>query len=89
MSWVIPKINWQLGVGGGNIGSGENGGWRSRRFLEETKIIGVSQDISVNQSTKGITIEEGGSIWDVISDNGDFKNVAVGIGGESGGRFDA
>ena len=57
--------------------------------MEETKIIGVGQDISVNQSTKGVTIEEGGSIWDVISDNGDFKNVAVGIGGESGGRFDA
>lgn len=88
MSWVVPKINWQLGVSGGNIGGGKDRGWRSRRFLEETKIIGVGQDISVNQSTKGVTIEEGGSIWDVISDNGDFKNVAISIGGESGGRFD-
>lgn len=89
MSWVIPKINWQLGVSGGNIGCGKDCGWRSRRFLEETKVIGVGQDISVNQSTKGVTIEEGGSIRDVISNNGDFKNVAVGISGESGGRFDA
>lgn len=88
MSWVVPKINWQLGVGGGNIGSGENGGWGSRRFLEETKVIGVGQDISVDQSTKGVTIEEGGSIWNIVSNNRDFKNVAVGIGGESGSRFD-
>ena len=87
MCWVVPKINWQLGVGGGNIGGGKDRGWGSRRFLEETKVIGVGQNISVDQSTKGVTIEEGGSIRDVISDNGNFKNVAIGIGGESGGRF--
>lgn len=88
MSWIVPKINWQLGVGGGNIGGGKDRGWRGRRFLEETKVIGVGQNISVDQSTKGVTIEEGGSIRDVISDNGNFKNVAISIGGESGGRFD-
>ena len=88
MCWVVPKINWQLGVSGGNIGGGKDRGWRSWRFLEETKVVGVSQNIGVDQSTKSVTIEEGGSIWNIVGNNRDFKNVAVGIGGESGGRFD-
>lgn len=53
--------------------------------MEETKIIGVGQDISVNQGAKGVAIEEGGSIGDIISNNGDFKNVAVGVCGKRSG----
>lgn len=88
LSWIVPEIDWKFGIGGGNISGGKNGGWRSRRFLEETKVVGVSENISVDQSAKGVTIEEGGGIWNIVGNNGNFKNVAISIGGKGGGRFD-